>query len=448
MATNNQQITQEKNDKAIKRAWIAAVFGGVITLLMVVLSLVGITIIKEVNAWELLDVVILIGFAYGIYRRSRICVTVLFCYSIFNEVYMVSSGFMPSPLRIIFLYFYFRGMLAIFAYHKELSRKPTAQTENSLLTVARALDEKVPLLPPQESNGPVASGPSALLKYWSHATEAVNATFVGGWVGAVTVVIIVTAGLWLGSGFHLKPGKGSNQRAQPTRDILNTLHQNLRDVAATSRTHINQSGRMDVDPTSIRKILGDLGVQSKKLDVQTASEIDILLSALKPITQIGEELASITYEMRTDEFQNPIYYTTPSDIDARIVRIRAYRETAQRLLAMYPDIDVRLKSEMARKGVPPLKIKEYVDGFMEGASLDLTIAVARANIVYADLLLRKYALLKTQFGAWHVKDNTILFEDPSALHDWNDLTRQLFTLAERREGLERKVLTTVEADAK
>ena len=85
---------------------------------------------------------------------------------------------------------------------------------------------------------------------------------------------------------------------------------------------------------------------------------------------------------------------------------------------------------------------------MEGASLDLTIAVARANIVYADLLLRKYALLKTQFGAWHVKDNTILFEDPSALHDWNDLTRQLFTLAERREGLERKVLTTVEADAK
>ena len=48
MATNNQQITHEKNDKAIKRAWIAAVFGGVITLLMVVLSLVGITIIKEV----------------------------------------------------------------------------------------------------------------------------------------------------------------------------------------------------------------------------------------------------------------------------------------------------------------------------------------------------------------------------------------------------------------
>lgn len=192
MATKIQLSPQEKMDKAIKRAWIAAIVSGCVTLLVVFLSFGGVTIIEGFSAWGLIDVVILLGFAYGIYKRSRICIILLLSYAIFNEIYTVASGIKPSPLRIIFMYYYFRGMLAIFAHHKQLSQdnivasqdtqrtdpnRLTEQPADPLRTVARALDERYAPPPPPPQRSPVAETPTHQQCYFVYFAEAVKGPF-------------------------------------------------------------------------------------------------------------------------------------------------------------------------------------------------------------------------------------------------------------------------------
>ncbi len=124
MSSYPQSQTTETIEKHIKRAWIAAVVSASMTLLLVLLSIGGIQIIPGLDVWAIIDAAIIAGFAFGIYRRSRVCAFLLLVYAVFNEVYMISDGNKPSPLRIIFIYYYFRGFLAAIAYHKLNPRRP------------------------------------------------------------------------------------------------------------------------------------------------------------------------------------------------------------------------------------------------------------------------------------------------------------------------------------
>lgn len=122
MEKQNQLSPQEKIDRAIQRAWIAALVCGGITLVVGLIAIGGTQLVPGFNGAIVLDAVILLGLAFGVYKRSRICATLLVGYAAFNEVYMISIGMDKSPaLRLIFIYFYVRGMFATFADHKQPS---------------------------------------------------------------------------------------------------------------------------------------------------------------------------------------------------------------------------------------------------------------------------------------------------------------------------------------
>jgi len=53
--------------KKIKHAWIAAIFSGLITLIVTLFAIFGNSILGF-TAWELGDVILIFGLAYGIYR--------------------------------------------------------------------------------------------------------------------------------------------------------------------------------------------------------------------------------------------------------------------------------------------------------------------------------------------------------------------------------------------
>ena len=118
----------QKAEKAIKSAWIAAVVSGAITLLVAVLALIGVRIFNF-TAWVLIDVVLIFGLAYGIYRKNRICAVIMFVYFVVSKIYMFvgSGGITGIPLAIIFCYFFFQGIRGTFAYHKIKGSK-SAQT--------------------------------------------------------------------------------------------------------------------------------------------------------------------------------------------------------------------------------------------------------------------------------------------------------------------------------
>ena len=91
MSKPKAQTPEELIEKHIQRAWIAAVISASMTLLLVLLAIGGVQILAGLNAWGLLDVVILSGFAFGIYKRSRVCAILLLAYAVFNEIYMMSQ---------------------------------------------------------------------------------------------------------------------------------------------------------------------------------------------------------------------------------------------------------------------------------------------------------------------------------------------------------------------
>lgn len=107
----------------IMNAVTAGVISGVITLIVTLISIMGAKILN-LDAWNLFDVAIIFGFTYGIYKNSRVCATLMLIYYIIDKIYAAFAlSKAPSFLSIIFIYYFFQGMRATFAYHRLLQQK-------------------------------------------------------------------------------------------------------------------------------------------------------------------------------------------------------------------------------------------------------------------------------------------------------------------------------------
>jgi len=83
------------------------------------LTLVFSITLPSYDAWNFIDVAILAGLAYGVWRRNRVCAVLLLLYGIANEVILAfdeTARF--SLLCVVFIYFYFRGAIQIFRNHR------------------------------------------------------------------------------------------------------------------------------------------------------------------------------------------------------------------------------------------------------------------------------------------------------------------------------------------
>jgi hypothetical protein len=98
---------------------MAACISAGLTLIFSVLGAIGVISLPGYDAWNLIDVAILAALAYGVWRRSRVCAVLLLLYGIANEVFLAfdeTARF--SLLRVVFIYFYFRGAIQIFRDHR------------------------------------------------------------------------------------------------------------------------------------------------------------------------------------------------------------------------------------------------------------------------------------------------------------------------------------------
>jgi len=105
--------------KHVTRAWMAATISAGLTLIFGVLAAAGLLTTPGFDARMLIDAAILGVLAYGVWRRSRICAVLLVVYGVGNEVYAAfdeTARF--SLLRLVFIYFYFRGAIQLFRDHR------------------------------------------------------------------------------------------------------------------------------------------------------------------------------------------------------------------------------------------------------------------------------------------------------------------------------------------
>jgi len=105
--------------KQIKSAWVAACISGVVTLVMTLIAMAGVDFL-DFDAWNLVDVALIVGLAFGIYKRSRVCAVTMLVYFVASKILIMVQTEKPTGLvlGLIFGYFFWQGIRGTFAYHK------------------------------------------------------------------------------------------------------------------------------------------------------------------------------------------------------------------------------------------------------------------------------------------------------------------------------------------
>jgi serine/threonine-protein kinase len=107
----------------IKGAWVAALVSASLTLVLILIAISG-TRIYSFDAWALIDVFLILGLAFGIYRKNRACAVVMLVYFVFSKIVLLIEGAPAAslPMAFIFLYFYWQGVVGTFRYHALLKQ--------------------------------------------------------------------------------------------------------------------------------------------------------------------------------------------------------------------------------------------------------------------------------------------------------------------------------------
>ena len=103
----------------IRNAWVAGLISAGVTLVVTLLAISGVSLMGYA-AWELLDVVLILGLTLGIYKKSRVCAIAMLTYFVASKIMLISETGKPSGLvtALIFIYYYWQGVLGTFAYHR------------------------------------------------------------------------------------------------------------------------------------------------------------------------------------------------------------------------------------------------------------------------------------------------------------------------------------------
>jgi len=105
--------------KMIRSGWTAGLISMGITLIFVLWSFVG-TPIMGIDAWALVDVGLMAGLTYGVYRKSRTCAVLLLAFFVIGKIYMwVQAGSLNGVIMaVIFTWYFFQGASGTFLYHR------------------------------------------------------------------------------------------------------------------------------------------------------------------------------------------------------------------------------------------------------------------------------------------------------------------------------------------
>lgn len=107
--------------KKVRNAWIACLVSAGMTLLLIaVVMATGHSSIGLQGPIDLIDVAFILGMAFGISRKSRVCAVLMVVYFAFSK-YLIfrASGQLGSVwMGVVFLYLYAQGAIGTFEYHR------------------------------------------------------------------------------------------------------------------------------------------------------------------------------------------------------------------------------------------------------------------------------------------------------------------------------------------
>ena len=118
----------DKVAKRIRNGWVAGLVSVAITLVLTLISLLGQSQAFGLDGYAFIDIAIMLGLTYGVYRKSRVCAVLMLAFFALNKVIMwMNAGTLSGvPLSLVFFWLFGQGVVGTFEYHK-LARAPRAE---------------------------------------------------------------------------------------------------------------------------------------------------------------------------------------------------------------------------------------------------------------------------------------------------------------------------------
>ncbi len=112
-------MTLQDANKAIKDAWVAGLITVIATIALTFIYASG-PGFAHVALWNWVDILVLAGLSYGIYRKSSLCAAIMLVYYLGSKAILWTDerAFIGVPIALIFAYFFWRGIQGTRAYHQ------------------------------------------------------------------------------------------------------------------------------------------------------------------------------------------------------------------------------------------------------------------------------------------------------------------------------------------
>jgi len=124
----------EKACAGIKKAVGAGIFSGIVTLILALLQAAGVEFLKGgAQLTSFIDVALVFGLTFGIYRKSRVCAIIMLIYFVASKLLIISQtgNVAGLPLALFLIYCFAQGVQGAFAYHKVRTYEAAPQLDYS-----------------------------------------------------------------------------------------------------------------------------------------------------------------------------------------------------------------------------------------------------------------------------------------------------------------------------
>lgn len=124
---NSQTIKKglDKYESMIKQGWIAGIVLGCISFLTWAISLITNTAVNGAiaNAYGIIDILLVFGLTFGIYKKSRFCAIALAAYYFIIKIIMVFTAPIGTAIiaiiwLVVLTTFFIRAIIGTFQYHE------------------------------------------------------------------------------------------------------------------------------------------------------------------------------------------------------------------------------------------------------------------------------------------------------------------------------------------
>jgi hypothetical protein len=172
----------------------------------------------------------------------------------------------------------------------------------------------------------------------------VFATWIKGINGAVVGSLIVA-----GMSFLILQGEYHRHASQ--QKLIGALQKDQQQIQDSFKEHKDQFGGGTIDLKKMDSLLADLKDKdkTKDLDPQDKATVEAIAAVMDPLIKLSNEARPLSDEMYSQQFQDVSSIRTIADIDERLGKIEALRGTSQQMLSMCQNMDVTLKTELARR---------------------------------------------------------------------------------------------------